>query len=148
LSWQASGSWIQCPWLHLKMAPNTYGPAIIASTVVTLVCCLTARSPSTQSQFQDDSNSTNQVLATIFVVLRFISRGLILRRLAIDDLFMALAWVFSTGLSTSFIYAVYLGFGDHYATIPTSHDATLMKIAFVFAIIYVSLPIPTGLITY
>lgn len=106
------------------MAPSTYGPAILASTVSTLV------------------------VATIFVVLRFISRGLILRRLAIDDVFMALAWVFSAGLSISFIYAVSLGFGDHYATIPKSNDASLMKIAFVFAIIYVSLLAPLGIITY
>ena len=63
-------------------------------------------------------------------------------------MFMALAWVFSAGLSISFIYAVSLGFGNHYDTIPQSHDATLMKIAFVFAIIYVSLLIPAKPITH
>jgi hypothetical protein len=39
------------------------------------------------------------VLSTIFVVLRMISRSLIVRRVTLDDYFMVLAWVCSHLLS-------------------------------------------------
>lgn len=75
--------------------------------------------------------------ATIFVLLRLISRAFIVRKLALDDCFMMLAWLFAFGLSFSTAYGTAFGLGLHEENVPAEWDPPLKKSAYAFSVLYV-----------
>ena len=98
-------------------------------------------------------------LATIFVALRFVSRIWIVRRLALHDYLMLLAWVclhgqsprsdriliyflhqlIDLGFSTALFYATKKGLGLHDVDIPVTARSALSSANYAFTVLYVSL---------
>jgi len=83
--------------------------------------------------------SVTFVVATIFIVLRLISRAYIVRWVSLDDYLIVIAWILATSLSALTIHAVSLGLGQHTVTIPKSNMIPLMKALYAFNIISVCL---------
>ncbi|KAI9369117.1 major facilitator superfamily domain-containing protein [Aspergillus egyptiacus] len=75
-------------------------------------------------------------LATIFIVLRFVSRILIVRKLALHDYLMFIAWLIDFGFSFALFYATSKGLGLHDADIPVAHQAELSRANYVFTVLY------------
>ncbi|KAL4875003.1 major facilitator superfamily domain-containing protein [Aspergillus karnatakaensis] len=76
------------------------------------------------------------VLATIFVALRFVSRIWIVRRLALHDYLMLLAWLIDFGFSFALFYATKKGLGLHDVNIPVSERASLSRANYAFTVLY------------
>lgn len=93
---------------------SSRGPAVLAVTAATLVCC------------------------TLFVVLRLVSRLGIVRKPGYDDLFMLVAWVLAFGTSFSICYGTSVGLGRHQRNIPRDQVTSMKKAAYVFSVLYVS----------
>lgn len=53
------------------------------------------------------------VLASIFVFFRMVSRGAIVKKIALDDYFMMIAWCIAFGLTMSVIWGTRYGLGRH-----------------------------------
>lgn len=75
-------------------------------------------------------------LSTIFVSLRMLSRGAILKRVGIDDYFICLAWIIGFGLTFSICYACAYGLGRHEGNIPFAWREELRKLDYVFTVLY------------
>lgn len=93
---------------------HSRGPAVLAVTATTIACC------------------------TVFVVLRLISRFVIVRKAGLDDYFMILAWVLAFGTSFSICYGTFVGLGRHERDIPDDWLGPMKKAAYVFNVLYVS----------
>lgn len=76
------------------------------------------------------------VLATVFVVARFISRGLIVRSIRWDDRVMGLAWVIAVFLSSVIALGTANGLGRYDRDIDPSDRGTLRRCEYVFSILY------------
>ncbi|PTU17363.1 hypothetical protein P175DRAFT_0446233 [Aspergillus ochraceoroseus IBT 24754] len=79
------------------------------------------------------------VLASIFVALRFVSRIWIVRRLALHDYLMLLAWLIDFGFSFALFYATGKGLGLHDADIPVHDRASLSRANYAFTVLYSSI---------
>ncbi|KAL4763216.1 putative MFS monosaccharide transporter [Aspergillus foveolatus] len=75
-------------------------------------------------------------LATIFVALRFVSRIWIVRRLALHDYLMLLAWLIDLGFSTALFYATKKGLGLHDVDIPVTARSSLSSANYAFTVLY------------
>ncbi|KAF2273220.1 MFS general substrate transporter [Westerdykella ornata] len=91
---------------------SSRGSAVLAVTVTTLACC------------------------TVFVVLRLISRFVIVRRAGLDDYLMILAWVLAFGTSFSICYGTSVGLGRHERDVPLEGIRSLKKAAYAFTVLY------------
>lgn len=98
------------------------GPAVFAVTTVTLV------------------------MATLFVVARMVTRLCIVRRWAIDDFVMTLAWLFAVTLSLTINVGVNYGLGRHDRNINPAKVHGLKMCEYLFSIFYVRL-ISLGLVS-
>ncbi|KAI9829119.1 MAG: hypothetical protein M1832_000142 [Thelocarpon impressellum] len=76
------------------------------------------------------------VASSLFVLLRFISRVAIVRRVSWDDYFMALAWVIAFGLSFSICYGTSRGLGRHDVDIPPEWQYSLTRAQYAFSVLY------------
>ncbi|KAL4809081.1 major facilitator superfamily domain-containing protein [Aspergillus unguis] len=76
------------------------------------------------------------ILASIFVALRFVSRIWIVRRLALHDYLMLLAWVINFGFSFALFYATSQGLGLHDVDIPVAQRANLSRANYAFTVLY------------
>ncbi|KAL6234228.1 hypothetical protein BDW75DRAFT_213068 [Aspergillus navahoensis] len=75
-------------------------------------------------------------LATIFVALRFVSRICIVRRLALHDYLMFLAWLIDLAFSTTLFYATRQGLGLHDVDIPVAARSALSSANYAFTVLY------------
>lgn len=75
-------------------------------------------------------------LSTTGVFLRIISRASIVKRVAIDDYFMILAWIISSGLAAALVYGCAWGLGRHEEDVPTSWQAPQRTAIYAFTIMY------------
>ncbi|KAL2152655.1 hypothetical protein VTH82DRAFT_5839 [Thermothelomyces myriococcoides] len=91
------------------------GPAVFAVTTVTLV------------------------MATLFVVARMVTRLCIVRRWAIDDFVMTLAWLFAVTLSLTINVGVNYGLGRHDRNINPAKNPSLMATKTSILILYLRL---------
>jgi len=82
--------------------------------------------------------SVTFVIATVFLVLRFISRAYIMRWVWWDDYLLASAWILAAAVSTLTIYAASLGLGQHTVHIAKTNVLPLMKVLYAFNITSVS----------
>lgn len=76
------------------------------------------------------------VIATVFVVFRMISRAAIVKKIALDDYFMGIAWVIAAGMTMSVIWGTRYGLGRHMEDIPPGWLPTLKKFNYVFSVLY------------
>jgi fucose permease len=76
------------------------------------------------------------VLATVFVFFRMVSRGAIVKKIALDDYFMMIAWCIAFGLTMSVIWGTRYGLGRHQENIPPEWKSTLKKCNYVFSVLY------------
>ena len=76
------------------------------------------------------------VLSTIFVSLRMISRGAVVKKISLDDYFIVLAWAIAFGLSFAICYGVFHGLGRHERSIPNEWQENLRKADYVFSVLY------------
>ncbi|KAF2117566.1 MFS monosaccharide transporter-like protein [Lophiotrema nucula] len=90
----------------------TRGPAVLAVSAATLVCC------------------------TIFVVLRLTSRFAIVRKAGWDDYTIILAWILAFGTSFSICYGTSVGLGRHEDDVPEEWESSMKKAAYVFSVLY------------
>ncbi len=102
--------------------------------------------------------ATVTVLSTVAVALRFITRGLIVRRLGSDDYCLLLGWVseslsiaiatkecapdcsnqlLAIGLSISVTLGTTKGLGRHDSDIPSDWEYWLLRWTYVFTVLYV-----------
>ncbi|KAF2809560.1 MFS general substrate transporter [Mytilinidion resinicola] len=88
------------------------GPVVLGVTTATLVC------------------------ATVFVVLRLISRFGIVQRVGWDDHFIILAWLLAFGTSFSICYGTSVGLGRHEVDVPADWDSALKKSEYIFSVLY------------
>lgn len=75
-------------------------------------------------------------LSTIFVALRLISRAAIVKKVAIDDYFIVLAWLIAAGITSAICYGCAWGLGRHEASIPPDWQENLRKADYAFSIMY------------
>ncbi|KAI9891905.1 MAG: hypothetical protein M1814_002290 [Vezdaea aestivalis] len=75
-------------------------------------------------------------IATIFVVLRLVSRLGIVRRFAWDDFFMVVAWLLAFGLSFAICYGTSRGLGLTDKDIPPEWDKSLKRSEYAFSVLY------------
>ncbi|KAJ5570470.1 Major facilitator superfamily domain general substrate transporter [Penicillium hispanicum] len=76
------------------------------------------------------------VIASIFVVLRFISRVFVVRKVGLHDYLMLVAWVVDFGFSFSLFYATKNGLGLHSRDVLPENEATLNKANYAFTVLY------------
>ncbi|KAA8649173.1 hypothetical protein EYZ11_009842 [Aspergillus tanneri] len=76
------------------------------------------------------------LLASIFVVLRFVSRLVFARRLAWHDRLILLAWLLDLGFCLALFYATSQGLGLHDPDIPDVHRSRLNRANYVFTVLY------------
>ncbi|KAI4172256.1 MAG: hypothetical protein LQ343_003691 [Gyalolechia ehrenbergii] len=76
------------------------------------------------------------VAATCAVILRFISRVGIVKRISGDDYAMILAWFISFGFTFSICYGTSVGLGRHGADVPAEDEAALRKSEYAFSVLY------------
>jgi fucose permease len=75
-------------------------------------------------------------LATVFVFMRMMSRAAIVKKVALDDYFMVIAWFIALGLTMSVILGTLNGLGRHAQDIPSEWRSTLKKCNYVFSVLY------------
>ncbi|KAJ5655510.1 Major facilitator superfamily domain general substrate transporter [Penicillium longicatenatum] len=75
-------------------------------------------------------------IATVFVALRFISRVFVVRRVALHDYLMLLAWVIDFGFSLSLFFAIHNGLGLHAVDVPPENEAALNSANYAFTVLY------------
>ncbi|KAJ5934752.1 Major facilitator superfamily domain general substrate transporter [Penicillium verhagenii] len=76
------------------------------------------------------------VIASVFVALRFISRVFVVRRVALHDYLMLLAWVIDFGFSFSLFYAIRNGLGLHSDDVLPENEAALNRANYAFTVLY------------
>ncbi|KAL8711654.1 MAG: hypothetical protein Q9220_004064 [cf. Caloplaca sp. 1 TL-2023] len=76
------------------------------------------------------------VAATFAVVLRFISRAGIVKRISADDYAMILAWFIAFGFSFSICYGTSVGLGRHEVNVKAEDKASLKKSQYAFSVLY------------
>ncbi|KAJ5081510.1 Major facilitator superfamily domain general substrate transporter [Penicillium alfredii] len=76
------------------------------------------------------------VVASIFVALRFVSRIFVVRRVALHDYLMLVAWVIDFGFSFSLFYATDKGLGLHVRDILPENQDALNKANYAFTVLY------------
>lgn len=76
------------------------------------------------------------VLSSVFVFLRMISRVTIVKRIAIDDYLMVLAWAITFGLSFCICYGCTWGLGRHESHVPSPWQGPLREADYAFAVLY------------
>ena len=76
------------------------------------------------------------VLCTLFIVLRMISRGAIVKKIAMDDYFIVAAWGIAVGLSSAICYGSAWGLGRHESHIPNAWQENLRIADYVFSVLY------------
>ncbi|RAL16496.1 putative MFS monosaccharide transporter [Aspergillus homomorphus CBS 101889] len=76
------------------------------------------------------------IVATVFVALRFVSRIFIVRKIALHDYFMLLAWVLDFGFSFSLFYATHQGLGLHDVNIRPEQRPGLNRADYAFTVLY------------
>lgn len=76
------------------------------------------------------------VCASVFVFFRIISRGAIVKRIAVDDWLMVLAWGLSFGMTFVVCYATSYGFGRHEQDVPSDWQTTLHEATYAFSVLY------------
>ncbi|KAL8809534.1 MAG: hypothetical protein Q9223_006550 [Gallowayella weberi] len=100
-----------------------------------------------------DQNRGHQVLAvtvalfvaaTFAVIVRFISRIGIVKRISADDYAMIVAWLIAFGFSFSICYGTSVGLGRHEANVRPEDHAALRKSEYAFSVLYASLRHTTG----
>ncbi|KAL8719620.1 MAG: hypothetical protein Q9225_003394 [Loekoesia sp. 1 TL-2023] len=79
------------------------------------------------------------VAATFTVILRFVSRVGIVKRISEDDYAMIVAWIISFGFSFSICYGTSVGLGRHEANVRPEDDAALRKSEYAFSVLYARL---------
>lgn len=78
------------------------------------------------------------VLAGVFVVLRLISRGLVVKNVRWDDGWIVLAFLIAFGLSFAILYGTTKGLGKGDLDIQDDWRQSLRNCEYAFAILYVS----------
>jgi hypothetical protein len=78
------------------------------------------------------------ILASVFVLLRMISRIFIVHRVSWDDYFICLAWIISFGMSFAICYGTKVGLGRHETDVPSEWEPSLKKAEYAFSVLYVS----------
>ncbi|KAL8750506.1 MAG: hypothetical protein Q9199_007020 [Rusavskia elegans] len=76
------------------------------------------------------------VAATFAVILRFVSRIGIVKRISADDYAMIVAWLIAFGLSFSICYGTSVGLGRHEANVREEDHAPLRKSQYAFLVLY------------
>ncbi|CAI7629384.1 unnamed protein product [Penicillium pancosmium] len=76
------------------------------------------------------------VIASIFVALRFVSRIFVVRRIALHDYLMLLAWVIDFGFCFALFYATKNGLGLHSSDILDENESALSKANYAFTVLY------------
>src|ERR1700761_3908887 len=76
-------------------------------------------------------------VATLFVVLRFVSQVVVVHQVALHDYLMLLAWVLALGVSVSICIATTHGLGLHSDQVPPEWRASLSRAIYAFAVLYV-----------
>ena len=76
------------------------------------------------------------LLCTIFVWLRMISRVWIVKKIAVDDYFIATAWVIAVGFSAAICYGCFWGLGRHESNVPGEWQENLRKADYIFSVLY------------
>ncbi|KAE8371912.1 major facilitator superfamily domain-containing protein [Aspergillus bertholletiae] len=76
------------------------------------------------------------VIASVFVILRFVSRVFIVKKVALHDYLMLLAWVIDFGFSFTLFYATSKGLGLHDDDIALSDRYSLNRANYAFTVLY------------
>ncbi|KAF2772862.1 MFS general substrate transporter [Teratosphaeria nubilosa] len=74
--------------------------------------------------------------STLFVFFRILSRALIVKRLAIDDYLMLLAWLMACGVAGAICFGTAWGLGRHEENVPLDWQPTLRKANYAFTVLY------------
>ncbi|CAG8364481.1 unnamed protein product [Penicillium salamii] len=75
-------------------------------------------------------------LATIFVLLRFISRIFVVRKIGLHDWLMLVAWMIDFGFSFSLFFSVQKGLGLHSSDIKPEDELAFNKANYAFTVLY------------
>ncbi|KAL8913532.1 MAG: hypothetical protein Q9172_007265 [Xanthocarpia lactea] len=85
------------------------------------------------------------VAATFAVILRFVSRLGVVKRLSADDYAMLAAWLIAFGLSFSICYGTSVGLGRHEVNVRPEDHPALKKSEYAFSVLYARIRhIPCG----
>ncbi|KAK2764035.1 hypothetical protein FQN54_009654 [Arachnomyces sp. PD_36] len=76
------------------------------------------------------------VIATFVVIIRFISCAAVVKKVALHDYFMLVAWLLAFGFSFSVIYGTTKGLGLHEWDVDPAKQFELLKAEYVFAVLY------------
>lgn len=76
------------------------------------------------------------ITATVFVLLRLASKGLVVRKLTSDDYVIVLAWIFSAGLSVSIMLGAQRGLGAPDDMIRPEWQDALKRSIYSFTVLY------------
>ncbi|KAF2720739.1 MFS general substrate transporter [Polychaeton citri CBS 116435] len=76
------------------------------------------------------------VLSFIFVTFRMISRAGIVKKVAVDDWIICVAWLIAFGMSFSICYACAWGLGRHESEVPIEWQGTLKRANYAFSVLY------------
>ncbi|KAL8930137.1 MAG: hypothetical protein Q9208_000754 [Pyrenodesmia sp. 3 TL-2023] len=80
------------------------------------------------------------VAATFAVILRFISRVGVVKKISQDDYAMIVAWIISFGFSFSICYGTSVGLGRHGVDVAPEDRGALRKSEYAFSVLYASNP--------
>lgn len=76
------------------------------------------------------------ITATVFVLLRLASKGLVVRKLTSDDYVIVLAWIFTCGLSVSIMLGAQRGLGAPDSQILPQWEDALKRSVYAFTVLY------------
>lgn len=76
------------------------------------------------------------VLTSVFIFFRMISRGAIVKKIAMDDYFILVAYVIAFGMTMSVIWGTRYGLGRHQDMVPDPWLPTLRRSNYAFSVLY------------
>lgn len=79
---------------------------------------------------------TMLVLASLFVLFRFVTRIWIVRKVYLDDWFILAAWAMAVGFSASICAGTAVGLGLHEVDIGVGDHGHLRKAEYTFSVLY------------
>ncbi|KAG9200334.1 hypothetical protein G6514_007159 [Epicoccum nigrum] len=75
-------------------------------------------------------------IAVVFVLLRFITRGLVVKRFGLDDLFMLIAITLGLGQTATIVLQVQHGRGQHTMDLEEEHFDHMLMYTWINMLIY------------
>lgn len=77
------------------------------------------------------------IAATVAVILRLLTRIVVVRSISLPDYIVLLAWLIALALSSTICYATFKGLGTHQASLSPEWKSSLGKAEYAFNVLYV-----------